>query len=392
MPSETIITTPADETAEEKLTRLEVEQTKEFEALAAKTPAADTTPTGDRAPGDDKPGKAAPDSTPTVTPSDADKEKHEVEVATAEAEKEGKELDVDDKGKPKRDAQGKFVRRDKTPVEQPIALTKEQKELFDKYLTQKQGSKYAKDFARRTLTWVEINAEKDRLATERTNWDNQLKEARTRFDADVQAFRQERDSAVPTPEKYEAFATKCSDLAKVKEAEAIIAVNAGEIEKAEALRREALILNEDANRAKTSAEHLRKNPPPDAKALRVKFQENQKSWIDKAKIDFPNITKEVTQTALDYHKEMCKDPAVARLPGVIYFAIERAVLKTAADRVPGLEKELGELRTKVKEQDEMLNPTPSGGVAHAPQVAKAFEEMSDDEQYAALHSEAAGRR
>ena len=381
--------------ADERLKGLEAEQAKEFEALDKPTGEVDTTPSGDRAPEGGKKDESALDSKPTGTPSEADKEKQEVEAATAEAEKEGKELEVDDKGVPKRDAQGKFVKRDKKPVEQPVVLSKEEREKLDKYLLQKQGSKYAKDLSRRIPTWVEINEEKEKLEQAKTNWDGQLKAGRARFDADVVAFRAEQAAARPTPEKYDAFASKCADTAKVKEAEAIMAEKVGEVDKAEQLRDEAKFLKRDADAAKASADHLRKNPPPSQAQQQQKFQADQKTWIEKAAVDFPEFGKKdspLQKAAMEYYREIAKDPAVSRLPGVIYFAAERAALKSAADRVPALEKELGELKAKVKEQDELLNPTPSGGIAPAPKGAKAFEEMSEDEQYASLHSEAATRR
>jgi hypothetical protein len=88
-----------------------------------------------------------------------------------------------------------------------------------------------------------------------------------------------------------------------------------------------------------------------------------------------------------------KEPAVAKLPGFIYYCAERAALKLAADRVPNLEKELGELRTKVKELDALTNPSPrGGGGVQRPKSPKGWDQMSSEEQFDALRQEASQRR
>jgi hypothetical protein len=93
-----------------------------------------------------------------------------------------------------------------------------------------------------------------------------------------------------------------------------------------------------------------------------------------------------------FFKEITKDPAVAKLPGIIYFAAERAALKTASARVPVMENELGELRTKVKDLEALTNPTPSGGVSRVRTGGKSAAELSDEELYQSLREEAAAMR
>jgi hypothetical protein len=361
------ITESVDQDELKQLEALEAQQAAEFAALETPVNTDDTKPVADRAATDDKEAPVAPVSKPTDTPSEA--EKQEVETAKAEAEKEGKELDVDDKGTPKRGADGKFLKRDKVAAPAAIQLTPDERKKFDAYLAEKQGSKYAKEFTRRLVTWSELNTAKDNFAKETATHKAQLDGAIQKFNQDVAQFQAEKAATTPTPEKYEAFATKQTALANEKELAAKKLEEAGDFDGAEKLRDEAKFARRDAEAATKSAEHVRKNPPLNQEQIQQKFVSDQKSWIDKAAVDFPDFAKKdspVYQEAVTFFREITKDPAVAKLPGIIYFAAERAALKTASARVPDMEKELGELRTKVKDLEALTNPTPGGAVQRPP--------------------------
>ena len=369
-----------DESELKHLEALEATQAAEFAALETPVKTDDTQPAGDRAPADVKEAPAAPVAKPADTLSEA--EKQEVETAKAEAEKEGKELDVDDKGVAKRDAAGKFVKRDKVVAAPTVVLTPDERKKFDAYLAEKQGSKYAKDFTRRLVTWSELNAAKDNFAKESATHKEQLQGAIQKFNQDVATFQAEKAAITPTPEKYEAFATKQTALANEKELAAKKAEEAGDFDGAEKLRDEAKFASRDAEAATKSAEHVRKNPPLNQEQIQQKFVSDQKTWIDKAAIDFPEFTKKdspVYQESLTFFREITKDPAVAKLPGIIYFAAERAALKTASARVPVMEKELGELRTKVKDLEALTNPTPGGAVQRPPTQSSGAKQDLDAE-------------
>lgn len=381
--------------ADDLLRHLEAEQAKELGTTPAEKPD-DAISSPDRTGEPDDDAKAATDtSKESGTPSDA--EKQEVTKAKQEAEKEGKELDLDDKGLPKRGEDGKFVKKDKAQQATPIVLSPEERQKFDQYLLQAKGSQYAKDFNRRVVSWKELNAEKDAFKTKLAQEDTKFKAAVEKFNSDVAAFRSQQESTRPTPEKYESFAQKCQSDATVKEAEAIKAENEGDNDKAAKLRAEAVVLRADAGRATQAADFARKNPPLTVKQEQEKFQANQKQWIDKAAIDFPEFAKKdsnVQKEAAAYFRQMVAEhPQAAKLPGFIYFCAERAALKTVSDRVPTLEKELVELRAKVKEQDGLLSPSPkgNGGTQRSP-APKKFEQMSSEEQFEALKQEAAGIR
>ena len=82
-----------------------------------------------------------------------------------------------------------------------------------------------------------------------------------------------------------------------------------------------------------------------------------------------------------------KHPETAKLPGLVYYCARIAQAETAAARVPVLEKELGETKTKLTELEALTNPTPSGGVQRQP-AAKSSKDMTPDEQFKQLQSEA----
>lgn len=364
------------EAADAQLRALEAEQAAESNAGVVADKTVDTQNSGDRAlEGDKKDEKAALETKDDAGTLEADKQ--ELENAKTEAEKEGKELALDDKGTPKRDAEGKFVKQDKV-------VQKDDK-----------STKYAKDIARRDNSWKALNTEKETFAKAKESEIAMLKQARAKFDADVQAFQQERTLNTPTPEKYDTFATKCTNDAKIKLAEAITAENEGRIEDAEKLRDEAKFLNRDAEAAKGSAEHLRKNPPANQQQIQAKFIDDQKQWIGKAVQDFPDFGKkdsELQKQAAESFKALtAANPLFSKIPDLIYYCVERASLQAAASKVPALDKELGELRTKVKDLEALTNPSPSGGVSRQAS-AKSWDSMSADEQYETLRAEASQRR
>jgi hypothetical protein len=392
MPQEVRDLTP-DSSALDKLSQFEAEIAAEDKA--AGTPSSDTQHAGDRAPASQDKLEATPDSTiQTGIPSEADKQA--IETAKAEADKEGKELDVDDKGTPKRDAQGKFIKRDKTPPEKPIELTPEEKAKFEKYQEQQANGKYAKDRVRKDNSWKALNAEKEAFNAEKVKQQQALQGAIAKFNADVAKHQAEVAATRHNPEKFDELANKLDTEAKLKEAEIIKAENAGDLDAAKKLYAEAEVCKADAGKARKYADQLRKNPPPNEKQIQEKFKADQSTWVAKANTDFPEFAKQgsaVRNAAIESFKEITMaDPALARLPGLIYHCVRYAAAKTAADRVPAMEKELGELRTKVKELEVLTNPTPQGGVNRPQTGSKPFEQMTEDEQYNQLLQEAAGLR
>lgn len=343
-----------------------------------------------RAPAADKSGSGSPNKSQTSTPSDADKtDSAEIDAAKAEAEKDGQELKLDDKGKPARGTDGKFIRQPKTDK----GTVPQDQKTEDKG----PGSKYAKDKARRDDSWKALNAEKESFAAQKTQHEAELKAQRDKLASEREEFqRQQQETAANyTPEAYEKMAGLEADKAAKLLAAAKEAEDAGDLEKAEQLRELAATAKGFQKLATAKAEHIRKNPPATQKQQQEAFAAQQKEWTLKAAQDFPEFAKKdgpVQMAAVDFLKMVGQQfPTIAKLPQIFYFAAQYATAKTAADRVPGLEKELGELKTKVGELEALTNPTPSGGSTDLPSGDKPFEQMSMAEQKAWLMREAAGR-
>lgn len=355
-------------------------------------------PTADRpavAPKKDEAAPLSPKQADTLT----DAEKAAVETARAEAEKEGKELAVDDKGIPKRDEQGQFVKQDKKPATEPVVqFTQDEEKKFLAWSKQTQ-SKYQHDATKQLIRWDKIKEAEKAVQTQQANFEKAMAEGKARFDADVVAWNAEKTASQETPDKWLAYSTQCLSEALGKEDAAKKAEAAGNFDQQEALEKEAVILREDAQRCKDKADHLTKNPPLDQAKQQEQFNQHQLQWMQKAGTDFPDFQKNesaVRKEAVEFYKQtVASTPLLQKLPGFIYYCVERANLKaqveankTAADRVPVLEKEIGELKQKLTEADGHLNPTPQGGVSRLP-VEKKPSERTVEEEYAALQAVAA---
>lgn len=351
----------------DRLAQLEAEQAKAAPApVTQEANQDDTTPPGDRAPEAGKEGSTPDSKTKTGTPSEAEKQEiADLEAAKSEAAKEGKEIKLDDKGKPTRDAAGKFVKVDKAaaPAEKVT---------------------YGKDRERRDNSWKALNAEKAAFEAEKTKHAAEVKTATEKLAADTRAFQQQQHAATPTPEKYEQWAANEANKAVALDKQAKQAEADGEFDKADKLRQAAATARGFEQVAKAKADDLRKNPPPTVAQQQQKFVDDQKQWVSKAAIDFPEFAKKdspVQKGAADYYRQMTVQvPELARLPGFVYFCAERASLKTAADRVSALEKELGELKPKLAELEALTNPPPGGSGNRLP-ASKSFEQMTAAEQF-----------
>ena len=360
----------------ERLSQLEAEEAKSAPAPTNAPAKGDTTPAGDRAPAAGKTDGSKPDSSPNKpdTLSDAEKqEADQVDAAKTEAEKEGKALKLDDKGKPARDAQGKFIKVDK-----PAGADDGK-------------GKYAKDRERRDHSWQALNSEKTAFEAEKAKHAAEVKAERDKLATERLTFTNQQQAANPTPEKYEQWSNAETAKAADLENQAKAAEAAGDFEKADKLRQGAATAKGFAQIAKEKADQLRKNPPPTAAQANQQFIANQKEWVSKAVTDFPEFGKKdspVQKDAAEYYKQMTGQmPFLRTLPGFVYFCAERASLKSAADRVPVLEKELGELKPKLAELEALTNPSPAGGGNRLP-GAKTFEQMSEEEQFKWLQQNA----
>lgn len=286
--------------------------------------------------------------------------------------------------------------KEEKPTKEPeVKLSDDERKKYSAFLKQTQ-SKYSADLGKKLVRWDAIKAREKELETAKAEQEKAYNSRLAQLNSEMEQFKAEQESNRPTPEKYQELANTLQTQVTLKEAEIVKAEAAGDYEKKEQLQSELAVLKEDVRRAGAAADNLRKNPPLTLQKQQERFQEYQKTWIDKAAVDFPEFAKkdsELQKNAAEYYKQMTtSEPAVAKLPGFIYFCVERAALKTAADRVPALEKENNNLKTKVKEYEALTNPTPAGGVSRTPKGDKSPLDMSQDELYESLRNEAMSYR
>lgn len=237
-------------------------------------------------------------------------------------------------------------------------------------------SKFAKNQERQQKTWAQINAEKEALAKE--------KEAIKREREDFAKAQQEFKDAQAKAAKPKYTAQQYADFAKTAEAEAERLEAAQEYEKADEKR----VL---AKKAREYAEELRRNPPqadPSEAQKTEQFKALQKEWHTKAAIDFPEATKPGTPENNRVLELVKAEPSVLNDPKGIYYAHRLAVAEhkaeTLAASVPAKDKELGELRAKVKELEGKLT-VPGDGAATNP-GGDPGAPLSEEQQRAELYA------
>jgi hypothetical protein len=220
---------------------------------------------------------------------------------------------------------------------------------------QAQKSRYEKARERQEGSWKELNAQKDAFKAER--------EAFERDKAEFQARRQQAEQEF-TPEQYDEAARKFEDEGKF----------------------------EFAEMAKKKAEALRKDPETAARKQRdqataTATEAQRKEWALKAGVDFPELAKDNSATQLRVAQLFKEEPDLKAHPKGIYMAARLATLEAAAAGVADKDKELGQLRARVKELEELTTSSPPGGAAQLP-AEKPFEQKDAASQLKELEEQA----
>jgi hypothetical protein len=217
----------------------------------------------------------------------------------------------------------------------------------------KEPSRFAKAKERQEKSWAQLNSEKETLKREREDFDRLRKEHEERVARTEKQF---------SPEEYEAAAKKFEDAGKFDLAEA----------------------------ARDKAAALRKNPDQGKQQQDAASRE----WTLKAGIDFPEVAKANSPVQVRVAQLLKEEPELKAHPKGIYMAARLASLeheltgaKAGAASVSVKDKEITELKTKIKELEQATAPG-HGGAATVPRGAKSFGELSDEEQYAELERQA----
>lgn len=236
-----------------------------------------------------------------------------------------------------------------------------------------QGSKFAKDQDRRIRSWKEINEEKETTRAEAAR----LKSEREALVAERQKFETERQQS--TQPKYQP--DDYLKAAKSWDAEAEALEDSGKFDEADQKR--ALATN-----ARTRAKELRDNPPAAPKTdlkQQEEFKAQQKEWWTKASQDFPATAKQGSPESNALKALIQTEPSVLQDPKGMYYAARLVTAETSAARVPTMEKELGELRAKVKELSDKL-AVPGDGAAANLNKDVPFSQRNESEQESELYS------
>ena len=265
------------------------------------------------------------------------------------------------------------------PGEQkPAAKDKQQQE-------QPKQSKFAQNQARLEGGWKTLNERKAQLEkAEQTFKEREAELARR--EKSLQAERQKASQPKYKPEDYEAAGTQWEREAATLEAQAKKLEAEGKFEEADKARELAAGKKVQAKQAKDYAGHIRANPPAPAKTdeqAEAEFRAQQKEWWGKAAVDFPNVAKAGTPEAEALKALIKSEPAVVNDPKGMYYAARLVTAETSSARVPALEKELGELRAKVKELGGKL-AVPADGAVARPGGEMPFNQKSEAEQEAEL--------
>ena len=238
------------------------------------------------------------------------------------------------------------------------------------------GSAFAKDRERLNKTWQQVNEEKARVAQEKSA----IQAERVRLQQEQQKFEQRRAGANRqklTPELYDQSAA----AAKKFVADAILQLDGLRFRKAkmeeagqyteaakvdgqiEVLQKQAHVQEYQAAQFEEIAKNMRANPDVSGEALEKRNKEHLAHYTVEAAKKWP----ELAQAGSEFQKATAKAINILRQNGLDendspvlrYFAAEHVAASTAAARVPGMEKELAQLRARIKELE--LTNSPGGG-------------------------------
>lgn len=266
------------------------------------------------------------------------------------------------------------------------------------------GSHFAKDQKRKDDSWKALNTEKE--AHKKAQDEFNVRQAQ--FKAEQQRIEEKRAKAQSkyTPEQYEENANYALSNAQQQDIQAKgWEAQAAELEgqgkfaeaeqakaKAQQLRESAIYQRQTANNLKLQADHIRKNPDPTLQQIQQRTAQQLQSYTMEAAKKWPELAKEGSefQKTVVGHIKAARKAGLDEneFPVLRYHAARLAAAETDAARVPSMEKELGELRAKIKELEALTSP--GGG---SPAVAKvpSGQPLSDTDEADALRAEALSR-
>lgn len=264
-----------------------------------------------------------------------------------------------------------------------------------------EGSAFKRDRERLDKNWKSVNERKQQLDTQ----EQQLKAREQQIVTREQQFKLQQARAQQrfTPEQYEqASQTKLQNAEqfglqadglerradKLEEAGNFAGAEQARVQ-AKQLREQAVVEAATGRQLKDYAGHLRANPDPTIQQHQQQLAKQMEHYTIEAAKRWP----EMGQSGSEFQKSMAANlNAAAKYgldanehPAVMFFAAQLTAFERAAARVPDMEKELGELRAKVKDYEKLTAPGGGSEATARPQAGKPASQEDDGE---ALRQEA----
>jgi hypothetical protein len=255
-------------------------------------------------------------------------------------------------------------------------------------------SKFKADQQRRDDSWKKLNEEKAELKAQRdqfTTERNALQQERTRLQVDRARVNQRY-----TPEQYEQAATnKLAGLSALELQADGLESRAQKLEdegksreagqardKAQDIREQIAAEKHTAKQMQGMAAHLRANPDKTLEQHKAEMARQKQHYLVEAAKKWP----ELGQDKSPFQQKMAGMLQNLRQRGfdanehpALFYDVARLVAaETAAERVPGMETELGQLRARVKELEALT--APGGGSAAVQQMPAASAKTDADEE------------
>lgn len=255
----------------------------------------------------------------------------------------------------------------------------------------KNKSAFAKDQERRDTSWKALNVAKDALQKEQ----DAFKAQQELHQREVTQFKQKSAKQAYTPEQYEQASAQKLLLSQRLDLEAEgLEARAEKLEadakygEAENLRVQAKDRRETAaaqrglaRQMKETAAEVRQNPDPTAQQVQAQQAQRMRDYTLKAAQQWPDLAKDGSQFQKDVaaHLKAAAEQGIDpnEHPIMMYHAARLTAAETAAARVPVMEKELGEMRAKVKELEALT--APGGGSPSATKFPKE-RPLTDEEE------------
>lgn len=269
---------------------------------------------------------------------------------------------------------------------------------------EKNKSSFVKNAERLDKSWNAVNAEKVRLEA----LDVAIKQRESSFKRQEENFKlqQSRTQQRFTPQQYEEasqnklkLADNLALMADGLDRKADELENAGKLlesqqakQQAQEKRDEAAAERGLARQMKTMAGQAQSTPDASVVQIQARRQQEKQHYTLEAAKAWPDVAK----AGSEFQKKMAEHLNAAAQQGIspdeypimMYHAARLTAAETTAARVPVMEKELGELRAKVKDYEKLTSP---GGGSTSAQAIPQKGAQTAEEEFESLRMEAAGR-